>query len=463
MEIVSENRVYRRIVPVTIILMLCFGLIYSGSGGGITANTCTTINNLCNDQISFHASAIGNSTAGSNLLTSTSWTAIQNETMVVLMTSLSGDTVTSITDSASDSFTRRYHATQLCLPCMVFDIWTGRFAGSTGQSNSVTMQFNNASDSSQELFFVGTYLNVKALGNTNGTSGNAPSGSFLITTSQSGSWIVGGMFGTGQAGNSTCPGETPGPGLIKRVSGCGIQESPGIGINGDLKDNATALPNNHIFSFADSWDNNGGAGVGFMMGGIELLPVDREPNSPNFNNFCTTTNGLCVTSPYALNYAGTSTRPNSGTVALASGTAYCTGITTAALTTTGTHTIQVWVNYGGFNRNVTSVLGGPSFLIQVYISTTAPSTTFGAGLCSASGNGQVATGTLEFPTSGGIVAANAYSMGINGVGPASAANTWYGFIEVTPLNFPVGTGHMQYNQAPASVNALCWITMLEIK
>jgi len=38
MAIVSENRVYRRIVPVTIILSLCFGLIYSGSGssGAVT-------------------------------------------------------------------------------------------------------------------------------------------------------------------------------------------------------------------------------------------------------------------------------------------------------------------------------------------------------------------------------------------------------------------------------------------
>jgi hypothetical protein len=378
--------------------------------------------------------------------------------MVVTTHMLLGDTIVSMTDSASDTFIRRFHETTNCFPCTVYDIWTGVYLGVTGIPNTVTIQYSNISADSQNLFFVSTYLNVAGFGNTTGTQGSSNQGSFQITTEKSGSWIVGGAMMAGQAGNSTCPNETPGPGLIQRISGCGIQEFPGIGINGDMEDNATALPNNTIFTYSEKWSNNNGAGVGFQMAAIELIATDKEPANPNFNNFCTTTNGLCVTSQYKLNYVRQTVLINSGTVSLASATAYCTGVTVSTgLVTTG-GIIQVWTNYGGFDRNVT----GATMLIQVYLTTVAPSTAFGVGLCSASGNTEISTGTIYFATSGTITAANAYSLGTNGYCTVCTANTWYAFVEITPLN--LGTaGHLQFNQVNANANTMDNIAMLEIK
>src|SRR6266705_1191563 len=195
------------IILVVVILVgdIVSGSIGIGSGPGGGSSCQANLSNIqCSDRIIFHTAAIGNSTANSNLLTSTSWASINNEFMVVTLTSLSGDTVTSIGDSFTDKFTQQFREVFNCFPCVTFEIWTGISSAPTSSPNAIVIQFNNASINSQEEFLVSTYLNAVGVGNSTGTTGIGTSGSFIIGTTRPSSWIVGGMFNAGTAGTQTC-------------------------------------------------------------------------------------------------------------------------------------------------------------------------------------------------------------------------------------------------------------------
>lgn len=447
------------------VVAISFIIPSSSSTGEVPlTNSCTVSSGLCGP-IQFEQTAIANSTISSNLLNSTTITPFHNDIIVVASVSLFGDTIVSMTDTSGSIFTKNLEVTGNGSPAFRYSIWTGFYSGISSTSNQVIIQYSNNSATSQDMALIATYRNVASVGNragtVNGTTVASPL-SFQITTSSSGSWIVGGIANGGVAGSQTCSqiAPVPGTGLIQRVFGCSIQESPGKGISGDLEDNATALRNNVLFTYSESWP----VASTSLGGAIELIAIDKEPLMPNFNNFCTTTNGLCVTTQYTINYAKLSTAPNSGTVALATGTAYCTGVTTVALTSRLGKPIQAFSNYGGFNRNVTNVVSplGPALLVQTYITTAAPSTVFGVGLCSASGNSEVSTGTCLFLGSGGITASTSCSLGMNGAIATSTIGTiYYGFIEITPLNLGVGIGHIQFNQAPGNANAMANIALQE--
>lgn len=409
-----------------------------------------------NDAISFHATAIGNSTANTNLITSTSWIATHNETIVITLTSLTGDVVTSISDLASDRFTKVFHETQGCLPCFVFEIWIGNYFGLSGTTNTITIQWNNVSSTSQDMFLASTYLNVGGVGNATGITGTSNTGSFQIETEKSGSSIVGGMFNTGQAGNNTCPGVIAGPKLTQRIKGCGIREFPGIGFTGDIEDNMTILPNNTFFTYSTSWDNNNHGNTNFDMGAIELISVDQS-GSPSFSTFCTNTNGLCITTQYKMNFVK-STQANAINKALALNTAYCTGITTSALTTGSSPiALSLWGGYGGVDLNIT----GAKILVQVEISTVAPTTTFGVGLCAGS-NTIVGTASWNFTTSGSLSSTRAFSQALNGIFVLPTPNTvYYGWIEITAQNFP--SGSLGFDQIVNQPYSMSFLMVLEIK
>lgn len=434
MAVTSELRVYRRIVPVTIIMTLCFGLIFSGAGGGIFNK---------NDQIRFIAASSINTPGDVTFLDLPTITNQINDTIIV---TTGGDTgnITTVTDTFGDVYARKIQLFIAPNPFGTsFEVWTTKT--SLGGFNTIHLTTDNLIIVAAE---VGIYQNVGAIGNFTGTTGNG-SPSLTMLTAKSGSWITGQILSNG----ATCPATVSASAqFIDRGQIC----TTNLGVL-DLQDNATVVRNNLLMTFAP-----GSPGTAFAVSMIELVAVDQAPQNPAFNNFCTSTNGLCVTSQYSLNYAKVSTIPNSGTVALASGTAYCTGITTVGLTSKAGKPIQVEANYGGFNRNVTAIIGGPDIFMQIYVTTTAPSTTFAAGLCSASGNTEVATGMCTFSTSGGITASNACSIGMNGAQSGSTIGTvYYGFIEVTPLNLGPGVGHLQYNQVPLNANAICSLSMFE--
>jgi hypothetical protein len=194
-------------------------------------------------------------------------------------------------------------------------------------------------------------------------------------------------------------------------------------------------------------------GTGFAIGMVELVAVDQAPLNPAFTHFCTDTNGLCVTSQYTLNYAGTATT-NTGNLAIVSGTAYCSGLTSSSITTGATR-IQGWATFGGNDRNVT----GATMLVQLYITTIAPSTAFAAGQCSAS-QFLIGTSTIVF-ASIGTGASNAYTVTVTG-NLGVIAGTWYSYVEVTPYNFGTA-GHLLWLSSLGQAYSFGTIGIMEIK
>jgi hypothetical protein len=446
---VTNDLKIRRFILAGIMLTVCIGIMFTGVGGGIPTPTdiCTPSNQLC-QQVQFDQVVYGNSSSSQAVLTSTVWTATLNETLVLIADSNIGGVITSITDTGSDSFTRQIRISQNCPPCQNYEIWTAKTNALTGTVSAVTVTWNATTNN---VFVMASYLNVFKIGNVTTTQGTATSGSLSIMPIYSGSKIVG---GTGLSPTiNVCNTLVPGTFLTQRRDSCSraivLSE-----VEVDVADNMTVLRNSQAFTYSESWPGQGSAG--FQMGAIELLGFDQEPAFPNFNNFCTTTNGLCVTTQYKMNAVALATGVNQLNKGLALNTAYCTGITTAALTTT-TGSIEMWGNYGGVALNNT----GAKLLIQFYVSTGAPSSTFGAGLCSSTGQAVKGTADLYFPVSGALSSANSFSVAVNGYCSTCGAGTWYGWFEITPQNFAIGSlGFDQVTNQPYSIGS---INMMEIK
>lgn len=421
------------------VVAINFILPSSQSTGEIpTSGICTPSNSLCSN-IKFDTFVFGNSTLiDVTQLQSQPHQIVANESIVVVASGeLNSVKVSSVTDTANDIFTRNVYTQSASTTEL--EIWTT--VTSKSITNIITVTWNVTNNA---IFGASYYFNVRAIGNSTSSNGISSPSTITLETIQSGSWITGGF-----AVSNPCSRFTVTLG-VNRGQSCQsiVNDNALVSL-----DNSTTLPNNTFSTLQASY-----TGLSQFQGGaVELIASDIEPKNPNFNNFCTTTNGKCVTSQYSMNYAGVASAPNSGTVTLAPATAYCTGITSSALTAKSNRNIQVFSQWGGFDRNVTGITA----VVQVYVSTVVPSTVFGVGLCSASGNVQVSSGTLYFPYIGTTGPA-AVSSGFNGaLNTVTLGTVYYSFIEVTFYN--LGTaGHVQFNQVPGNANTFASISMLEV-
>lgn len=410
---------------------------------------CTSANGLCpatqkGDQIKFDRSLVTNSTNISlSTLTSSMFTISSNETIIVTtQSSLGNANVTSVIDTLSTVFT--FAIREGTASNGFLEVWGGRYLGSVSATDSVTVTWNTP----DTVMFVSTlYKNVLGIGNVNGTASSpvVSSLSTMLTTGTSGSWI----FGTAGAtvGTAACQNLQSGAAFVQRISTC--TGGGGIMDMMTVADNATVLPTFQKLIYLVSASTM----VPIGMAEVELLAVDREPNNPNFNNFCTTTNGLCVTTQYSLNQVVAATDPNALNKVLPVGTAFCTGITTAALT--ASNRIFAWGDYAADDLNTT----GAKLLIQLYISSAVPTTAFASGLC-ATGGAVIATGTISFGTVfGALSATNTFTTALNGF-KAGVAGTWYGWFEVTAQNF---VGSLNMDQITTQVYGISSLQMQEQK
>lgn len=407
------------------------------STGEITPiSTCSLTNGLCGpirfDNIQFQNSTSSNS--ANSFLTSTSWLAGQNQTMIVVASSQNSffpprTRVSSVTDSIGDSFNLVIQVqanSALVSEPTDLEIWSG--VVKTQLTNAVTVTWNGTNANSNMVQVV-VYDNVASIGSSVSTTFICPcsgsSASLSLTTSKSGEWIFGAIAvqsipGTPQT--TPCPGQvgSDSSGFVTRNKGC---STPGgtDGVETWVSDNNTSIRNSVTVTY-NPQPISSAFGVDVE---IELFPVDLEPNQQSLNTstLCFTTGDTCH-----VNMVIKSTGANVATNVVV-GTAYCTGITTPALTTTKTTNLRISGQYGAQSRNDT----GAVLLFQLEISTSAPSTTFGSGQC-ASGNTIVSAGKITFDTSGTtltLYGLNEYfgsSIGQFGMG----AGSYYAWIEITP-------------------------------
>jgi hypothetical protein len=420
----TQNRIWS-IGLILTLLVLLVPLGIGQSGVGATAFS---------DQIQF-VTSVNMHTAGDVTGVSVTLQNQLNDTLVVTTGSDTGN-ITTISDTFNDTFIQRVHVCIAPNPCNSLEVWTTRTAGAGANIISLTTDALVI-----VATVVGVYRNVNAIGNATATTG-AGQPSLTMLTAKSGSWVTGEILTSSIACPATVTASTQ---FLDRNQVC----TANLGVL-DLEDNATVVRNNLLMTFAPT-----NPATSFAVSMVELVAVDQSPQNPAFSTFCSTTNGLCVTSQYKLNVAGVSTRPT-GNTALAPSTAYCTGITSTGLTTTNNDNVEGWATFGGNDRNITVA----TMLVQLFITTTAPSTVFGVGQCSAS---QTIIGSMTinaFPTQG-TGAPNAYGGAINGYTALGlASGTWYAYIEITPYNF---AGHMLWLDSPAQAYEFASVTIMEIK
>lgn len=443
-----------------LVIGLVLVLLLSSAFFGVSSST--TIPAQQGDQIKFHTAVSGN---GTSTATTKSWSAIANETMVVsatigLSTLPPNISVSSVTDLLGDTFTRRIQQFGVAnsLDANAIEIWTGTVKASL--TNAVTVTWNVSSIVNAYTAQVATYTGVGGVGNTNSTtsaSGISVFTPLTLINRASGSWVI----GASNVVNPSCPPSkiSSGPGFIQRIETCDILLGSGAN-EAEISDNATALRNllKTIYSPVNS-----GTGSQTDQAIMELMPVDAEPLTPDFNTFCSPLQGSSVN---CLNFAGKTSGANVA-ANIVVGTTYCTGITTVALVMGGAHNLQALAQYAGQSRNDT----GAIILIEVIISTTAPPTTFGS--CSTPVASTVfGVGKIFFATSGATLTQfglNEYATAVNSIcvtptPPCNTASTVYASIDILPQS--VGAGNLgstiQYAQWGSGLQSSS-LSMIEIK
>ena len=395
------------------------------------ANPCLTANKFCSN-ISFDQSIVLNTTSISlTSLSSSTFQIIQNETMLVgTHSSLGGANVTSITDTMGNSFVKIVR-TGSTLTEGWMDAWIGT-AGSTG-ADSVTVNWNVADVSFAEI---SVYRNVAGFGNFTSNSQQTSvvtSLSSSLITIRSGSWVEG-MSGTNQAGSASlsCQALSPSSLFVQRVNSCS-GTPPGAQDSMFMSDNATILRNQSTISFTSTSSN--GQAISIDMIEVELTPTDTEPQNPL--NICISNSASCGfcnpsgTFGYCVNSV-TKVFATNSIQNIIVGTSYCTGfaMTSGITVSGGASTIEGVGIYGVQDENITGAIAW----VQLEITTTVPSTTFGAGQCATGGFGG-GNNKISFASSGSTLTQhglNEFYIGISASFPTLAAGTYYGFLEVTP-------------------------------
>lgn len=384
---------------------------------------------------------------GISSLTSSSFQITQNETMVIAThSSLGGANVTSITDTIGNAFTRAIRVgTSISEGWM--DVWSSTPSKTTA-TDIVTVNWSVADIVMAEISI---YKNVAGIGNSTAATGqSSPFQTSLSTTLvnlKSGAWFLG-VAGT-NAATKCLKNLTPNSPFVTRVDSCSGSFST-TDVSMFMSDNATTL-RNHTSIFFNATSTIGAISIDVEE--VELLPTDLEPlqfsicNNYSTSCICNTTGDTCH-----LNTVTKSTGANVLTN-IVLGTTYCTGITTAALTTTKSSTLELLADYYAQSRNTT----GAVILLEFFVTTTAPPTTFGS--CTPTGT-EYAIGKILFSTSGTTLTtngANVYTGTIFGDTSAPlAAAIYYGNIvivlQVCPS--PCGvSGTISFAQWGSTVNS----------
>lgn len=127
----------------------------------------------------------------------------------------------------------------------------------------------NLNDTGYGAIMVSLYEGVTGVGVTQTSQGVGTSTSFTITTTDSGSLIMG-AFGVVNPGAIT-----PGPGLVNlRAAGQQCNTSPPNCVSGRSTDTNQTFVNSYPFVFSGTF----GSSAPFAAGAIELLPIVNEPN-----------------------------------------------------------------------------------------------------------------------------------------------------------------------------------------
>lgn len=431
------------------VVAISFIIPSSSSTGEVPPNACAIT--FCG-QIKYITSVSGNN-SGLGVVTTSVYSALANQSMVVVgavgASTIVHTMISNITDSLGDTFTRS--VIQQFAPGSLdgnnIEIWFGQTRVSG--FNSITAKWNFTDGLGTQILQANIYNGVSGTGAINSTSTLGAASSLTLKTAKSGSWI----FGAVNFVLPLCPPPVIGtsPSFIRRIDTC--QGLNAVSVNeAESSDNATSLRNTFKLTYSPT-----GTSTQNDYAVVELVANDAEPLNPDFANLCTVTPTNC---PLHLNSVSLNSNPNALGKALALNTAYCTGINTKPLTTT-TGTIFLWSAYSADDLNTTSA----KIFIQLYVSTNVPSNTFGVGLCATGGN-IVATGTIQFPLTGALSLTNTFSTALNGVdtisGTAPAANTYYGWMEVTAQGFV--SGSLGMDQLCSNVSfGLCSLQMQEMK
>ena len=331
------------------------------------------------------------------------------------------------------------------------EVWFGQVKTSFA-SNAVTVNWND-SNLNSNMIQVALYQNIASIGGSVGQFCLDCQGPPLtLVTSKSGSWVLGvtatgALPGTPQT--TPCPGQivSDSAGFVTRSKGCSV---PGgtDGVETWVSDNATTLRN----GLAVTYQTTLVAGIlaGSVKVEVELIPTDLEPQV-DARSFCPTSGDTCHVNMATRAAGGINTLQT-----VANGVQYCTGITTLGLTTAATSNIIATMTYSALDTNFTFTPGtsGAKLLVQIYRTTTTPTTTFASGLCDSGGTVQPGgLSTITFVNSGtnGQYNINYYSTSATGTAPTIASGTYYFFIEITVQL--VGTGHMSMAQWGASPNS----------
>lgn len=415
----------------------CPAITFDGSASSATPTTSTT----------FTISATIIATKGDMLIVFTSSENTQN-----------GKTgnVTGITDNSLDSFTQdlqRYTSTTFCCDSETWHTIMG------ASSETVTVTWTN-------ILFQAFTLVILAYKNANsvGAKGTSACGSLAgalcsgnlnntLILKKTGSVVVGSETWEIDL-NCNTNWIVPGNNQTTRGFACGSVDIMGQ----DAEDNLQASYSNGFPYFYNNFANSNPSNPqDYTQMAIEILPsqfngVNVGLNDPD-TGFCSPTGATCH-----INFASRASGPTVANQALTPGTAYCTGITTSALTISGSTIVELSASYTGASVNTTGVL----LLIQAELSSGVPSQTFGAGAC-ATGNSVIGGSTIYFATSGALSTSTEYSTSIYGTClntvPCNVAGTVYGWLEITPYNSATGVKFDQLNLSASPLR----ITIAELK
>lgn len=337
---------------------------------------------------------------------------------------------TGVTDTQGNTFSHILTATNVNIGSNL-DVYTTFPISTTSDTLTATW----AGGVPDVVIIVGFYKNVEGIGRITSLSSavSVTSLSMNINTTRSGSLVL----GFTELNPNTNPGIVASPGFIQRSDQpptSGAQEEL------DFEEANRTYTSNTVFPFNPSWTTGAGQA---LVGAIELTPIFHQ--GYDFPE-CLTLGDSCH-----FNFATKASGITNANQALHAGTTYCTGITTGKMVTTVTSSIEVIGMYSLESRNVT----GQVFTVLIALSTTAPSTVFGSGVCGGGTSNSINLYTPVTSTTGtGFTATFAFVLS------GQTANSYWGSISVTPKTTNVAIDNLGTNGQVATPGSTITIIQL---